>query len=83
MKKVLVRVLGGVCGLIAGLIAIYVPLFFISMTMMEHESAKQYNGHSSVWGAIGGFSLILGITVFFGIGAYRFTRRAFSNQKSN
>src|SRR5438874_12071914 len=46
MKAILIRVFSGAFGVMAGVIAIYVPFSFIAMTMIEHESAKQYHGQA-------------------------------------
>ena len=75
------RILSGLFGLIAGSIAFFVPLLFIANEMQEIESAKQYNGHISIPGAVGGCTLVFGASALFGIAAYRLLRRAFGVPK--
>ena len=81
IKALVVRFVCAAFGLLAAAIAFLAPLSFIANTLIERESAVQYNGHPSVWGAIGGSLLILTVTALFGIGAYRLLRRAFGHSK--
>lgn len=76
MKPLLLRLLIGVLGLLAGLLALFIPLSFIANEVQEGQSARQYNGHLSLWGALGGSLLVIAITVAFGVAAYRLLRRA-------
>jgi hypothetical protein len=71
-----VRVVSGVFGVAAALIAIVVLFSFITITLMEIDSMEQYQGHISILGAIGGTLLVVVITGSFGIGAYKLLRRA-------
>ncbi len=81
MKSALVRLLSGSCGLFAGLLAIYLPVNFVAMTIQEGESAHQYNGHISISGALGGSIVLLIITLLFGLGAYILIKRALSTNR--
>jgi len=83
MQRLMVRLLSGVVGLFAGIVALYIPLSFIANEVQEAQSARQYNGHPSCWGLIGGSLVILLITGLFGVTAYRFVRRAVAPQKSS
>jgi hypothetical protein len=76
IKGRLVRVFSGAFGLVAAAIAIGVLFSFIEITMTEIESAKQYHGHISVFRGIGAPMLIVTVTIFFGVGAYKLLRRA-------
>jgi Ni/Fe-hydrogenase subunit HybB-like protein len=75
-KSYFIRVVTGVFGVIAALLALYIPFSLIANSMMEIESSKQYDGHISLPGAIGGSLLVAAITGFFGTGAYKLLRRA-------
>jgi hypothetical protein len=73
MKNALVRLVSGVVGIIAAVIAIWVPLIlFIS----ELNESRSYNGPISLPGAVGGSLLILAISAGFGFGAYKLLMRA-------
>jgi hypothetical protein len=52
----------------------FAPQF--AMTMTEIESAKQYHGRISVFGAIGASLLVVAATALFRTGAYKLLRRA-------
>jgi len=81
IKALVVRFVCAAFGLLAAAIAFFAPVSFIANTLMERESAVQYNGHPSILGAIGGSLLILAVTTLFGVGAYRLLRRAFGHSK--
>lgn len=83
MKSGLVRLLSGACGLFAGLLAIYLPVNFVAMTIQERESAHQYNGHVSISGTLGGSIVVLIVTLFFGLGAYILIKRALSTNRAD
>jgi hypothetical protein len=71
-----------VVGLIAGSIAIALPLLFISNELQEAESAKQYGGHP----LLGSVAAVLTGLVFAGLAgfvAYRLLRFAFKAARSN
>lgn len=70
------RVISGAFGIVAGLIAVLIPIFFIANTSQEMESARQYDEHISVSGVILGTLLVFGISALFGTGAYKLLRRA-------
>lgn len=76
LKCSLVRVLSGVFGVAAALIAIYVPFSFITITLMEIDSMQQYQGHVFILRMIGGRLAVVVTTALFGLGAYRLLRRA-------
>jgi hypothetical protein len=75
VKTPFVRVLSFVVGLVAGAIAIPLPLLFISNELREAESAKQYGGHP----VLGSIAAVLTAVVFAGLAgfvAYRLLRFA-------
>ena len=74
--RIILRVIGGAIGLVAGLAAILGPLLFIINEHAEMESAKQYGGHASLLGAIGAVTAILLFAGFFGLLSYMFIRYA-------
>jgi hypothetical protein len=73
MKNGLVRLVSGILGVIAAIIAIWVPLLFI---VSELNESRSYNVPISVPGALGGSLLILAISAGFGFGAYELLMRA-------
>jgi len=75
-KTIVIRVLSGVFGLAAAVIAIGLFFSFIEITVTEIDSAKQYHGHSSVLRGTGVSLLVVTVTALIGIGAYRLLRRA-------
>jgi ABC-type Fe3+ transport system permease subunit len=83
MTRIILRVMGGVMGLIAMLLAIFLPLSFISNKMQEMESAKQYNGHASLWGAIGGSLTVLIFAAFSALISYFLLRYALRGNQPN
>ena len=70
MRTIIFRVLAGTIGLVASLAAVMIPLLFISNELQEAKSARQYGGHVSFWGAIGGSLTVLIVAVFFALIAY-------------
>jgi len=74
MNRVIVRILSAVAGACAGLVAVLGPLNFLANQLQEGQSAKQYGGHLSVWGAIGGSLTVLFFALLFGIIAYALIR---------
>ncbi len=83
MRTTVFRVLGGAVGLFAALIAIVGPLLFISNELQEADSARQYGGHLSVWGAVGGSLTVLIFAGFFALIAYVLLRFSLQGPKSN
>ena len=83
MRSLVFRVLGGFLGLSAALVAIFGPLLFISNELQEAESARQYDGHVSLPGALGGSLLVLAVAVFFAFVAYILLRFSFRAPKPN
>jgi hypothetical protein len=83
MKSILLRLLSGVVGLCAGLVAIVGPVLFIANERQEAKSASQYNGHASLWGAIGGSAMVLFLVLFLAFIAYFLLRFCFKGPKSN
>ena len=77
----LLRTLSGILGLFAACVALVIPLLFLANTLQEAESAKQYGGHASLSGAIGGVTLVLLVSVLFGAGAYFLLRFSFCGRK--
>jgi hypothetical protein len=77
LTKIAMRVCGGAIGLIAGVAALFLPLLFCVSQYDEMESAKQYGGHASTPGAIGGTLVVLAICGFLGLISYVFIRYAF------
>jgi hypothetical protein len=73
MKRGMVRLVSGVFGIIAAVIAVWVPLIFVVSEIKEMHS---YEGPISVPGAIGGSLLIVAISAAFGFGAYKLLMRA-------
>jgi hypothetical protein len=85
MKTVLLRVFSGAIGVCTGLIALLLPLLFLANELQEAESAKQYGGHGSLLGAIGGSVVVLSAAGLFGVVAYillRFSLRGRPNDGS-
>jgi hypothetical protein len=66
MKAPFARMLSFVVGLIAGSIAIALPLLFISNELQEAESAKQYGGHP----LLGSVAAVLTGLVFAGFAGF-------------
>jgi hypothetical protein len=60
--SIFLRVLTGILGLLAALIALAGPLLFLSNELQEAESAHQYGGHASFPGALGGGLAVLVVT---------------------
>jgi hypothetical protein len=82
MKKLFLRVLSGVAGLIASLVAILGPFSVYSSQSMERESAQQYHGQPDFWGAVGGWLTVLFISVLLGFVAYFLLRFSLTQPKS-
>ncbi len=61
--------------------ALVIPLLFLANTLQEGESAKQYGGHASLLGAIGGVTLVLLVAALFAAGAYFLLRFSFCGRK--
>ena len=83
VKTTLLRLLSGAMGLLAALAAIVGPLDFILNQIQERQSAHQYNGHASFWGAVGGSATMLFFLLFFAFVAYFLLRFSFKGAKSN
>ena len=49
--------------------SIIIPLLFLANELHEAESARQYGGHASLSGAIGGIALLLLAAGLFGTGS--------------
>jgi hypothetical protein len=81
MRTIFFRVLGGAVGLFAAIVAIAGPLLFISNELQEAESARQYGGHASIWGAIGGSLTVLVLAGFFALIAFVLLRFSFRGPK--
>lgn len=77
----LLRAFAGILGLCAACVTLVIPLLFLANTLQELESAKQYGGHASLSGAIGGISLVLVVAGLFGAGAYFLLRFSFRGPK--
>ena len=73
MKNRLVRLVSGIFGLAAAGVALWIPLLF---TVMEINELRSYDGPISIPGAIGGCSVVLGVSAAFGFGAYKLLMRA-------
>jgi hypothetical protein len=71
MRSILLRVLAGAVGLGAALVALGGPWAFISNEIQEASSAKQYHGHASFWGMLGGSATVLFLALILGFIAYR------------
>ena len=82
MKTIMLRLLSGVVGLFAGLVAIVEPVLFIADQRQEAKSASQYNGHVSLWGAIGGSAMVLFLVLLLAFIAYFLLRFCFKGPKS-
>src|SRR5277367_4511903 len=64
--KSFLRVVGGIVGAIAGFVAIASPINYYLNEAMERESAHQYNGRPDFWAGLGGWAVILFVTIFLG-----------------
>ena len=82
MKSTLLRLLSGAVGLIAAFIAIVGPVLFIANERQEAESAHQYSGHASFWGAVGGSATVLLLILFLAFIAYFLLRFCLKGPKS-
>jgi hypothetical protein len=82
MRAIVFRVLGGAVGLFAALVAIVVPLSFVSNELQEVESARQYGGHLSFPGAVGGSLAVLVVTGFFALIAFALLKFSLPGAKS-
>lgn len=78
----LLRAFSGILGLGAACVALIIPLLFLANMLQEAESAKQYSGHASLLGAIGGITLVLLVAGLFGVGAYILLRFSFCGRKA-
>jgi hypothetical protein len=83
MKTTLLRLLSGAVGLWAALVAIVGPVLFIANVRQEAESARQYSGHPSFWGAVGGSATVLFFVVYLAFIAYFLLRFCFKGPKSS
>jgi hypothetical protein len=83
MRTIIFRVLGGALGLFAAVVAILGPLLFISHELREADSARQYGGHVSILGAIGGSLTVIILAGFFVLVAFVLLRFSFLGPKSN
>ncbi|MGA3093519.1 MAG: hypothetical protein ABSD75_33435 [Terriglobales bacterium] len=83
MKTTLLRLLSGVLGLCAALVAIVGPVLFIANERQEAKSAHQYNGHASFWGVVGGSATVLFLVLFLAFVAYFLLRFCFKGPKSS
>jgi hypothetical protein len=81
MKTIVFRVLGGVVGLFSAVIAIVGPLLFICNELQEADSARQYGGHPSFLGAVGGSLTVLVLAGFFGFVAFVLLRFSLRGSK--
>jgi len=68
-------------GLCSAFVALIIPLLFLANELQEAESAKQYGGHASLSGAIGGIAAVLLVAGLFGTGAYILLRFSFYGRK--
>ena len=82
MRTMMLRVLGGASGAIAGLVAVLGPLLFISNELQERESAQQYGGHASPSGIIFGSLTVLVLAGLFGLMSFLLIRFSFRGLKS-
>jgi hypothetical protein len=78
----LLRAFSGMLGLCSACVALVIPLLFLANELQEAESAKQYGGHASLSGAIGGITAVLLVVGFFGVVAYILLRFCFYGRKS-
>jgi hypothetical protein len=81
-KRIAIRICIGVIGLAAMIAAVFFPLLFFANEYNEMQSAKQYGGHVSVPGAIGGILTVLLFAGFLGVIAYVFIRYSIRGEKS-
>jgi hypothetical protein len=83
MRAIVFRVLGGVLAFFAALLAVVGPLLFISNELQEADSARQYGGHMSFWGAVGGSLTVLALAGFSAFIAYVLLRFSIRGPRSN
>jgi ABC-type Fe3+ transport system permease subunit len=76
MRSIVFRILACVIGLLAAFVALGVPLMFISNELQEADSARQYGGHPSFWGAVGGSLIVLIFASLFALLSYMMFRFA-------
>jgi hypothetical protein len=74
---VCLRSLSGAAGLIAVLVAIAGSWNFVLIQIEEVQSARQYGGQVSFWGAVGGTATVLFFVLFLGLAAYFLLRFSF------
>jgi hypothetical protein len=81
VRITLLRLLSGVVGLLAALVAIVGPLLFIFNEMQEAKSASQYHGHASFWGVLGGSATVVFLVLFLAFIAFLLLRFSFGGGK--
>ena len=81
MRIIVFRVLDGLVGLFAAVVAIVEPLLFISNELQEAESARQYGGQTSFSGAVGGSLTVLVLVGFFAFISFVLLRFSFLGSK--
>lgn len=70
LLMLLLRAFSGILGLSTACVTLVIPLLFCRKYASRTESAKQYGGHASLPGTVGGIALVLLISGLFGVGAY-------------
>jgi hypothetical protein len=81
MRNILFRGLGGVLGFLALIVAVAGPILFISNSLNEADSARQYGGHFSFAGAVGGSLAVLTLAGCVAFAAFTLLRFAFRGPK--
>jgi hypothetical protein len=81
--KIILRICAGLLGLALALFTVFELLLFLSNTLQEMESAKQYGGHVSLLGAVGGILMVLIFIGFAGLIFSFLARYAIRGNKSN
>jgi hypothetical protein len=82
MRDIVFRGLGGILGLFAAIAAVG-PILFISNSLNEADSARQYGGHFSLAGAVGGSLAVLAVAGLFAFVAFKLLRFAFRGPKTH
>jgi hypothetical protein len=83
MRQIVFRGLGGMLGLFAAIVAITLPILFISNFLNESDSVRQNGGHFSLTGAVGGSLAVLVLAGFFAFLAFMLLRFAFRGPKNH
>jgi hypothetical protein len=81
-RNIVFRGLGGVLGFVAAIVAVTGPILFISSSLNEADSVRQYGRHFSLAGAVGGSLAVLALAGFFAFVAFTLLRFSFRGPRA-